>query len=423
MRVRPASEDGAQSNPKGARRAFEHRPQEAGRTLITASQADLEKRMPKNIYRGEPGFQHGEEVPGVGILLANLGTPEAPTAKALRPYLRQFLGDPRVIEMSRPAWWLILNLFVLPFRPKESAKLYASIWTEEGSPLLVVSEKIRQAIEEKLRRTIGTPLHVELGMTYGEPSMARALAALRDKKCRRILVLPLYPHYSSTSTGAVFDAVMKELMTWRRVPEVRTIHEFHDEPAYVAALAASIRELWDKEGEPEKLVTSYHGIPLRYFLDGDPYHCFCQKTTRLVAEELGIGPDRYVVTFQSIFGKEEWLTPATDKTLASLPGQGVKRVDVVCPGFSIDCLETLEEIDEQNRHIFLEAGGEEFRYIPCLNERREHVDFLVDLARRHLGGWVAGKDDWDEEKAEAEAAASRERATSLAYPNPAVTAR
>ena len=377
--------------------------------------------MPKNIYRGEPGFQHGE-VPGVGILLANLGTPEAPTAKALRPYLRQFLGDPRVIELSRPVWWMILNLFILPFRPKKSAELYASIWTEEGSPLLVTSRKIEQTLGEKLREVVGTPLHVELGMTYGEPSMPRALAALRDKGCRRILVLPLYPHYSSTSTGAVFDAVMKELMTWRRVPEVRTIHEFHDEPALVEALAATIREKWQKEGEPEKLVTSYHGIPLRYFLDGDPYHCFCHKTTRLIAEELGLAPDRYIVTFQSIFGKEEWLTPATDKTLESLPGHGVKKVDVVCPGFSIDCLETLEEIDVENRHIFMEAGGEEFRYIPCLNDREDHVDFLVDLARRHLGGWVAGKDEWDAGQAETEAVASRERAKALAYPNPSVVA-
>lgn len=374
-----------------------------------------------NIYRGEPGFQHGE-IPGVGVLLANLGTPDAPTAQAVRPYLRQFLGDPRVIEMSRPVWWMILNLFVLPFRPKKSAELYASIWTKEGSPLLVTSRHLEKALEEGLKASIGSPLHVELGMTYGEPSIPRALEALQKKGCRRILVLPLYAHYSSSSTGAVFDAVMKELMTWRRVPEIRTIHEFSGDPALVKALAASIRELWDKEGEPEKLVTSYHGIPLRYFLDGDPYHCLCHKTSRLIADELSIEKERIIVTFQSTFGREEWLTPATDKTLESLPGQGVKKVDVVCPGFSIDCLETLEEIDVENRNIFLEAGGDEFRYIPCLNDRQDHVDFLIELAQRHLGGWVAEKDDWDGEAAKAEAKASRERAKALKYPNPSVVA-
>ncbi len=368
--------------------------------------------MPKNIFRGEPGFEHGE-IPGVGILVANLGTPEAPTAKALRPYLRQFLGDPRVIELSRPLWWLILNAFILPFRPKKSAAAYATIWTDEGSPLYVISKNLAAEIERGLRSRIGTPLHVELGMSYGEPSMAQALKALQGKGCRRILLLPLFPHYSSTSTGAVFDAMMKELMTWRRVPELRTIHEFHDEPGYIAALANSIRELWDADGEPELLVTSYHGIPLRYFLDGDPYHCFCHKTTRLLRERLGWPKEKTMVTFQSIFGKEPWIQPPTDKTLESLPGKGIKRLDVVCPGFSADCLETLEEINVENRHIFLEAGGEQFRYVPCLNERRDHVDFLTDLAERHLSGWVSGTDEWNEERAATEAAASRRRAEEL----------
>ncbi len=368
--------------------------------------------MPENIYRGEPGFQHGE-IPGLGILLVNLGTPEAPTAKALRPYLRQFLGDPRVVEMSRPVWWLILNLFVLPFRPKKSAELYASIWTDEGSPLLATSRRIEKALEVGLREKVGNPLHVELGMTYGEPSIPGALGRLRDKGCRRVLVLPLYAHYSSSSTGAVFDAVMKELMTWRRVPEIRTIHEFHGEPALIRALASSIRETWEEGGEPQKLVMSFHGIPLRYFAAGDPYHCLCHKTARLVAGELGLAPERYVVTFQSTFGKEEWLEPATDATIAALPKQGVKHLDVVCPGFSIDCLETLEEIDGLNREIFMEAGGEHFRYIPSLNDRPDHVAFLVDLAARHLGGWTIANEDWDGEAAAREAAASRQRAEAL----------
>lgn len=368
--------------------------------------------MPKNIYRGEPGFQHGE-IPGVGVLLVNLGTPEAPTAAAVRPYLRQFLGDPRVIELPRLQWWLILNLIILTFRPKASAKLYESIWTDEGSPLLVISEKIAAKMQDALRAKVGTPLHLELAMTYGEPSVPRGLAALRDKGCRRILVLPLFAHYSSTSTGAAFDAVMKELMTWRRVPEIRTIHEYHGEPALIDALARSIRESWEKDGEPEKLVLSYHGIPLRYFKGGDPYHCFCYKTTRLIAEQLDLPEERYITTFQSTFGKEEWLKPATDETLEELAKSGTKSVDVICPGFAIDCLETLEEIDEENRHIFLEAGGEQFRYIPCLNDSDDHVAFLTDLVHRNLGGWVVEPGEFDEAAARAEGEASRQRAEAL----------
>jgi ferrochelatase len=365
--------------------------------------------VPKNIYRGNPGFKHGE-VPAVGVLLANLGTPEAPTAKALRPYLREFLSDPRVIEMSRPLWWLILNLVILPFRPRKSAQLYQAIWTEEGSPLLVISRRIEKALAAGLKERVGSPLHVELGMGYGQPSIVKALAALQAKGCRKILVLPLFPHYSSTSTGAVFDTVMKELMTWRVVPEMRTIHSFHDEPGLIKALATSIRELWDKEGEPDKLVLSYHGIPLRYFLDGDPYHCLCYKTTRLLTDELGLSEDQYVTTFQSLFGKEEWIKPPTDGTLAELPGKGTKRVDVICPGFSFDCLETLEEIDGENRKIFMDAGGERFRYIPCLNDRADHVGFLTELAMKHLGGWVVDPESWDGEAEAAKAKAAKERA-------------
>jgi len=359
----------------------------------------------KNLYSVEPDFEHGE-IPAVGILLVNLGTPEAPTARAVRPYLRQFLSDPRVIELSRPFWWLILNLFVLTFRPRASAKLYANIWTDEGSPLLVTSKRIAEAVEKQLRQDGGSPIHTALGMTYGEPSVAAALSELKAKGCRRILVLPLYSHYSSTSTGASFDAVMKELMTWRRVPETRTILEYHDLPAYIRALASTIRELWEKEGEPEMLVTSYHGIPKRYFLNGDPYHCQCHKTTRLLAEELGLPEERYLVTFQSLFGREEWLQPYTDVTLEAMAKSGIKKVDVICPGFSVDCLETIDEIGRENREVFIEAGGEEFRFIPCLNERPDHIEFLVDMIRSNLGGWIQDKTDWDLERVSADAAES-----------------
>lgn len=368
--------------------------------------------MIKNIYSVEPGFQHGE-VPAVGILLINLGTPAAPTAKALRPYLRQFLSDPRVIELSRPYWWLILNLFVLTSRPRASARLYANIWTAEGSPLLVTSQRITEVVEQRLRRQLGTPIHAALGMTYGEPSVASALAELNAQGCRRIVVFPLYSHYSSTSTGASFDAVMKELMTWRRVPEIRTIHQYHDDPAYIRALAATIRELWSKEGPPEMLVTSYHGIPKRYFLNGDPYHCQCHKTSRLLAEELGLPEERYLVTFQSLFGREEWLQPYTDVTLEAMARSGTKSVDVICPGFSVDCLETIDEIGRENREVFIAAGGEQFRFIPCLNERSDHIDLLVDLIHRNLGGWVESKADWNAAAAAAAATRSKRTAESM----------
>ncbi len=373
--------------------------------------------MPKSFFQGEPGFQHGE-IPAVGILVVNLGTPEAPTAKAVRPYLREFLWDRRVIEISRPKWWLILNLLVLTFRPRKSAEAYASIWTEEGSPLLLYSQRIGEKMEEVLRRSVGGPLHVRLGMTYGEPSVASALAELKAKGCRRILVLPLYAHYSSTSSGAAFDAVMRELMTWRRVPEVRTVQEYHDEPGHIRALADSVRELWSREGEPERLLFSFHGIPQRYFDHGDPYHCLCHKTARLVAENLGLERERYVVSFQSLFGREEWIKPYTEMTLKAMAGSGVRSVDVVCPGFSVDCLETLEEIDEENRHYFLEAGGEQFRYIPCLNDRQDHVDFLAGLVRRNLEGWVTEPGAWDETAVRAEAEASRARAAAMAAAPP-----
>lgn len=368
--------------------------------------------MPKNLFSVDRNFSHGQ-VPAVGVLLVNLGTPEAPTASALRPYLRQFLWDPRVIELSRPVWWTILHLFILTTRPKESAKLYANIWTDEGSPLLVTSRRIAEAMEEKLQAEYGTPIHLGLGMTYGNPSIPSALGELKAKGCQRIVVLPMYSHYSSSSTGASLDAVMKELMTWRRVPELRTIHQFHDEPGLIQALASSVREYWDEHGEPDKLVTSYHGIPKRYFLNGDPYHCQCHKTTRLMAEHMGLPKERYEVTFQSLFGKEVWLQPYTDRTLEAMAASGVGRVDVVCPGFSVDCLETIDEIGRENREVFMEAGGKEYHFIPCLNDRPDHVEVLTDLVRRNLTGWAVPKDQWDAEAVTAESKLSRDLAEAM----------
>jgi ferrochelatase len=368
-----------------------------------------------NEYSGEPGFEHGE-VPAVGVLLANLGTPEAPTAAALRPYLREFLSDPRVIELPRWKWRPILELFVLTTRPKASAALYRKVWTAEGSPLAVIARRQAAAVAEALRERVGSPLHVALGMRYGRPAIRRALAELRKKGCRRILLLPLYPQYSATSTASTFDALVAELGRWRWVPELRTVMGYHDEPAYLDAVAASIREAWQAGGEPDKLLFSFHGIPLRYFLAGDPYHCFCHRTAREVAERLGLDRDRWVVSFQSRFGREEWLKPYTDYTVKAMARAGVGRLDVVSPAFSADCLETLEELDGLNREFWVEAGGrdEGYRYLPCLNDRPDHVEMLAGLILRNLGGWVTPKGEWDGDAARREAEASRRRAEELA---------
>jgi len=363
-------------------------------------------------YFGQPDFQHGE-IPAVGVLLANLGTPDAPDAPALRRYLREFLLDPRVIEMPRALWWTILHLFVLTTRPPKSAALYRKVWLPEGSPLLVITKRQAAALQQVLRREIGTPVHVAVGMRYGNPSIRSALRELAGRGCRRLLVLPLYPQYSAVTTGSTIDAVTAELRTWRWVPEIRTIHHYHDDPAYIRALAASIRELWEREGEPEKLLFSFHGIPKRYFLAGDPYFCESHKLARLAAEELRLPSERWQVSFQSLFGKEEWLRPYTDQTITAMAKSGLRNLDVVCPGFSADCLETIEEIDEQNREIFLHAGGERYRYIPALNDRPDHVRFIADLVLRNLQGWIAPAAEWNEARAREEAEASRRRAETM----------
>ena len=353
-----------------------------------------------------PSFEHGE-IPEVGVLLINLGTPAAPTGKALRPYLRQFLRDRRVIELPRWRWLPILYLFVLTRRPKRSAALYSKVWTDEGSPLLVIARRQAAALEGILGAELGSGLHVALGMGYGEPSIAAALTELRGKSCRKILVLPLYPQYSGTTTGAGFDTLFAELRNWRWVPEVRTINAYHDDPGYIASIASSIREVWDRDGKPERLLFSFHGIPLRYVANGDPYHCQCHKTGRLVAEALGIGEDNYVVAFQSQFGREEWIKPTTDVTVRAMARAGVRSLDIVCPGFSADCLETLEEIDRENRELFEGNGGEQFRFIRCLNDRADHIRALADLVTRHLSGWIESRTSG---QIQAEARASKQRA-------------
>jgi ferrochelatase len=329
--------------------------------------------------------------PPVGLLLANLGTPDAPDSPALRRYLREFLLDPRVIELPRPVWWLALHLFVLPFRPRKSAALYRKVWTAEGSPLLANSRRQTAGVAALLAPEVAAPLHVRLAMRYGNPSVRSALRELAGLGCRRILALPLYPQYAAVTTGSTFDAVAAELSGWRWVPELRTIHSYHDDPAYIGALAASVRAAWAEAAPARKLLFSFHGIPRRYFLAGDPYYCHCQKTARLVAERLELPPERWVVSFQSLFGREEWLRPYTEDTIRTLAADGVDSLDVICPGFSADCLETIEEIDGLNREIYLHAGGRSYRYIPALNDRPDHLRLLADLARRHLAGWVEAR--------------------------------
>lgn len=358
------------------------------------------------------GYQHGR-LAKVGVLLVNLGTPEAPTARALRPYLRQFLSDRRVIELNRILWWFILNCIVLVTRPRKSAELYRKIWTADGSPLLVHTKRQAELLAVQLRTEIGTPLDVDFAMRYGNPSVPSVLERMRSRGVERLLVLPLYPQYSATTTGSSFDAVVDTLKSWRWIPEFRMVMHYHDHPRYIAALAGQIRALWERDGRPDKLVVSFHGTPLRYLEQGDPYFCHCQKTARLIAESLGIDGTQYIVTFQSLFGREEWLRPYTDETLKALPAQGAKRVDVICPGFTADCLETLEEIDELNRHNFMDAGGKRYRYIPCLNEDSTFIQALTEIALVHLSGWTQSGAEWDEATIRQEAAESYARFSAL----------
>ena len=322
-----------------------------------------------------------------GVLLVNLGTPEAPTAAALRPYLAEFLGDPRVIEYPRWLWWLILHGVVLRVRPPRSAHAYARIWTTQGSPLRVHSEALAAAVETELQHRHGARVQVELAMRYGRPAVAGAIGRLLERGVRRLLVLPLYPQYSGTSTGSVIDAVADAYKTLRWPPELRMVNDYHADAGYLDALAARVRAHWAAHGRGERLLLSFHGIPERYVRAGDPYASQCQATARGLRERLGLGEDEAIVSFQSRVGREPWLQPYTDATVRRLGAEGVKRLDVINPGFAVDCLETLEEIAMQNRDFFRAAGGDDLRYIPALNADAAHVGALCDLVARHAQGW------------------------------------
>jgi ferrochelatase len=337
-------------------------------------------------YQGTPEFDHAQRG-RIGVLLTNLGTPEAPEKSALRPYLKEFLSDPRVVEVPRLLWWLILNGIILNVRPARSAAAYRTVWTEEGSPLLLYTRKQATGVRERLEKRFGDAAVVDFAMRYGKPSIASALQRMFDRGVRRLLVMPLYPQYSGPTTGSTFDAVAEDFLHRRWLPDFQFIASYHDHPRYIGALVDSIREHWGRHGRPERLLFSYHGEPRRYLDEGDPYHCQCHKTTRLVAEALALQEGEYLTSFQSRFGREEWLKPYTDETLRGLAASGVKSVQVVCPGFSADCLETIEEIGEENRDYFLEAGGEEYGYVSCLNDTPVHLDFLTDLIADRIASW------------------------------------
>jgi ferrochelatase len=338
-------------------------------------------------FIGTENFDHGSAA-HIGVLLTNLGTPRAPERAALRPYLKQFLSDPRVVEIPRLLWWCILNGIILNVRPARSARVYAEIWTEEGSPLLVHTRHQASALQQALQVHYGDRVIVDFAMRYGEPSIDAGLQSLLERGVRKLLVLPLYPQYSGATSASTFDALADNFKARRWLPDLRFVSHYHDYPAYIQALASKVRAHWQVHGRAERLLLSYHGEPLRYLQQGDPYFCECHKTSRLLAEALELPEDAYLTTFQSRFGRAEWLQPYTDKVLESLPAAGIKSVQVMCPGFSSDCLETLEEIDMQNREFFLEAGGERFEYIPCLNADPGHIDMLSQLVRDELEGWT-----------------------------------
>ncbi|TKB47536.1 ferrochelatase [Thalassotalea mangrovi] len=319
-----------------------------------------------------------------GVLLTNLGTPDAPTKPALRAYLREFLSDPRVVEIPRLVWMLILHGIILRVRPAKSAKLYKSIWTEQGSPLLVHSLAQKEKVAATIKQQFGENVAVDIAMRYGNPGIVAALKNFQQLGVKRIIVLPLYPQYAGPTTGSTFDKVVSEVKQWRYVPSLHFLSSYHDNPDYIDALANSIGENFAEQGTPDKLVMSFHGMPRLFFDRGDPYYCFCHKTARLVAEKLGLEKHQYQMTFQSRFGKAEWLKPYTDDLLAELPGQGIKDVAVISPAFSVDCLETLEELEVESREVFKAAGGSKFRYIAALNDRDDHIKAITGMLTPYL---------------------------------------
>jgi ferrochelatase len=336
-------------------------------------------------FSPEPTYAHGTPE-RTGVLYVNLGTPDAPTPAAVRRYLAEFLGDPRVVEIPRLLWLAILHGVILRTRPAKSAAKYASIWTAEGSPLKVWTEKQAKLLQGWLAQR-GCDVPVRWAMRYGSTSVASQLDAFKAQGVSRVLVLPAYPQYSATTSASVFDAVYQWAARTRRIPELRFVNQYHDDTGYIAALAAAVQRHWQNNGRPEVLVMSFHGVPERTLLLGDPYHCQCQKTARLLAQALGLPSSHYKVTFQSRLGRAKWLQPYTEPALIAMARAGVKRVDVICPAFVSDCLETLEEINQEAREAFLHAGGQQFNYIACLNDDPAWITALCQISQQHLQGW------------------------------------
>ena len=334
--------------------------------------------------RAVVSMQGKEESGTQGVLLVNLGTPDSPSVADVRSYLKEFLWDPRVVKMARPIWWLVLNLVILNTRPKRSAAAYAKVWTAEGSPLLVNSKRQQQALQEKFNQQDGGTIKVVLAMRYGNPAIAAGLDELRAAGVQDIRVLPLYPQYSDTTTATVHDAVTAALQGGAWQPQVQYVDRYYDHPSYINALADSVRQYQSIHGSPDKLVMSFHGIPQDYIEAGDPYAGECEQTAQLLADALGLSSQQWCLTYQSRLGPKQWLQPYTIEELVVLAENGVRKVQVICPGFSVDCLETLEEIALENRSAFLEAGGEAYDYIPCLNDDPAHINLFAELVTQNL---------------------------------------
>ncbi len=356
----------------------------ARRAVLSSPPPPDRKRSMSGLI-GTPDHTHGTPA-RTGVLLVNLGTPSDPSPAAVRRYLAEFLRDPRVIEMPRLTWWLVLHGIILRVRPKRSAHAYRRIWTPDGSPLLIESRALTEGLAQRLRQRWGEGVVVDLAMSYGAPSIDTALERFRQAGVQRLLVVPLYPQYSSTTTGSIFDRVTGELGRWRWLPELRFVNQYWQDARWVGAVADSVARHWREHGR-KHLLFSFHSIPKRYFLAGDPYHCFCHGSASAIAQRLGLAAGDWSIGFQSRFGREEWLKPYVDVLLQQYAASGPKQVTVVCPGFATDCLETLEEIGMQNRDAFLAHGGEAFDYVPCLNSSVAHVDVLEDVVARHTAGW------------------------------------
>jgi len=338
-------------------------------------------------YISSPNFRH-DGAERIGVLLVNSGTPASAAVRDVRRFLAGFLGDPRVVELPKALWWPILHGIILRTRPRLSARKYRRIWTPEGAPLATLSGQLRSKLTGTLAQRVLAPFSLELGMLYSRPSVGEALARLRESGAQRILVVPLFPQYCGASTGSVYDQVTAELRRWRWLPELRFIAEYHDNPGYIEALRIAVEQHWQAHGRTQHLLMSFHGVPERYFHQGDPYFCKCQKTARLLADELMLKETEWSVSFQSRVGPVKWLQPYTSEVVAQMPARGIDQLTVICPGFAIDCLETLEEIDIENHQSFLRAGGRRFQYVPALNARAEHARLLAELIAQHCQGWT-----------------------------------